>query len=59
MPSVYNLQPLRWGLWWRVVILKDIISRPLNYAEQNGCLKILVRSVLEIDGRGGGGLVAL
>ena len=38
-------------------VVKDIISRPFNYTEQNGYLKILIKCVLGIDGRGG--LVAL
>ena len=33
--------PLPWGMLG-VVILKDIISGPLNYIEQNGYLKIFI-----------------
>ena len=35
-------------------VVKDIISRPLNYTLQNHYLKILIRCVLEIDERWGG-----
>ena len=38
-----------------VVILKDIISRLFNYAQQNDYLNILIRCVLGIDWREGGG----
>jgi hypothetical protein len=34
-----------------VIILKDLISRTFNYAEQNGYLKILIGCVLENGGR--------
>ena len=41
---------------WRAVVLKNIISRLFNYAEQNDYLKILISCVLGIylRGRGGG-----
>ena len=62
MLSGHNLKLLHIGFFLGgALILKDIISRPLNYAEQNGYLKILIRCVLVIYGccGGGGGLVAL
>jgi hypothetical protein len=54
MPQRHNLQPFSWGLWGRVVILKDLISRPFNYIEQNGHIKMLLGNVWGNDGRGGG-----
>ena len=38
---------------------QDTITKSFNYSEQNGYLKILIRSVLGIYGRGGEGLIAL
>ena len=40
-------------------VVKDIISIPFKFAEQNGRLKILICCVFGIDGCGGGGLFAL
>ena len=39
-----------------MAVVKDIISRPFNYSEQNAHLKILIRHVLGIDGHVGGGV---
>ena len=33
-------------------VVKDMISRPLKFEEQNGCLKIFIRCVLGIDAHG-------
>ena len=56
MPPGHNLQPLP-RRSWGVFIIKNIISRPFNYVEQNGYFKILIRCV---QGNGGqGGVVAL
>ena len=41
------------------VILKDIISRRFNYAEQNCYLKILIGGVYRNDGRGRGDVFSL
>ena len=54
MPSGHILHSLRWRLG-EGVILKYIVSRPFNYAEQKSFLKILIRCVLGIDGLGGEG----
>jgi hypothetical protein len=51
MPPGHNLQPLSLGLGG-FVILKDIISDPFIYVEQNGYLKTLIGRVWENDGRG-------
>ena len=37
-----------------IMLNKDIIFGPINYVEQNGHLKILIRSVWGNDGHGGG-----
>ena len=42
-----------------VVILKDIMFRAFNYAEQNWYLKIFIGYVVGNDGPGGGGLFTL
>jgi hypothetical protein len=47
----YNTSPKGYG---GVVILEDIISRPFNYIQQNDYIKMLIWSVWEDDGRGGG-----
>ena len=51
-PPGHNLLPLSWGLGG--VILKDIISEPFNYVEQNCYLKILIGCIWENGGRGSG-----
>ena len=38
---------------------KHIFYLKINYAEQNGYLKMLIGCISGNDGRGGGGLVAL
>ena len=45
------LKMMFWS-WEGMEVLKDIISRTFNYTEQNGYIKILIRCVLGIDGRG-------
>jgi hypothetical protein len=40
----HNLQPLPRG-HWGIVFLKNMISGPFNYAEQNSFLKILIGCV--------------
>ena len=35
-------------------VVKNIICRPFNYAEQNGYLDVLITCVLRINGSGGG-----
>ena len=47
----YN--PCREG-YGGIVILKDKVSRPFNYAEQNGYLKIWTLCLLGNDGHGEG-----
>ena len=54
IPPGHILQPLPWGLWGVCVILKNIISWPFNYVEQNGYLNISIGLLGEILGVGGG-----
>ena len=50
----HSLQPLPRGMG-EFVMLKYIVSGTFNCIEQNGYLKILIRSVLGNDRHGGGG----
>ena len=54
MPPGHNLYPFPKGCGGGFVILKDTISRPFNYIEQNGYLKILIGCVWGNGGRGRG-----
>ena len=54
MPPGHNLQPWPWRLWGSLLLKKHNFFVEINYAEQNGYLKILMGCVWENDGRGGG-----
>ena len=47
----YNACSEGYGRGGEDVILKDIISRPFNYVEQNGYLQILIGCVFGIGER--------
>jgi len=53
MSLEHGLLPLPWGLWG-VVILKDIVSAPFNYAEHNCYLKIMIGRIWGNDWHGEG-----
>jgi len=57
MGKLCNLQPVRRALWGGHIISIDIVIRPFNYAESNGCYKSLTGPPW--GKRGLGGLVAL
>jgi hypothetical protein len=45
MPKDITYEPFHEGYGGRVVILKDVISRPFNYVDKNDQIKMLIRNV--------------